>query len=203
MRLNALIFAVTLGLAACETVPATMDPVAFDASLASAEESANPARRDSDLSALIDRADLSDAQRATALYARADARLNMKYNLPGALADFDAFLVLAPEDERRATANRRKLFTGEEIEAAERRLARLQNLPNWVDDKILMGDVAAAAARYQSSGLTPDAGHFYLFQESGCICAPVDLTDAVPVHQHGPEPEHVQAAVWCPDQSVS
>ncbi len=203
MRLNALIIAVSLGLAACETVPAEMDPLAFEASLASADANANPARRDADLSDLIARADLSDAQRATALYTRADARLNTKFNLPGALEDFDAFLAMAPEDARGATANRRKLFTGEEIEAAERRLAQLQNLPDWVDDKFLMGDVAAAAARYQRSGLTPNAGHFYLLQETGFICAPTDLEDAVPVHQHGPEPEHVQSAVWCPDPSVS
>ncbi|MEL6862739.1 MAG: hypothetical protein AAGL11_12945 [Pseudomonadota bacterium] len=203
MRLQALTLAVLLGLAACETVPSAMDPATFDTTLASAEANTNPARRDAELSDLIARAELSDEQRATALYARADGRLNMKFNLPGAMEDFDALLALAPEDARVATVERRKLFAAEEIEAAERRLARLQNLPDWVDDKILMGDIPAAAVRYQGSGLTPNAGHFYVFLETGFICAPADLVDAAPVHQVGPEPEHVQGAVWCSDPSVS
>ena len=202
MRFIATIFALTLGLAACETVPTSMDPVVFETELATVESDPNPASADGSFTALLAQT-LSDEQRASTLFARGDKRLNTKFNLPGALKDFDAFLALAPEDPRTATANRRKLFVSEEIEAAERRLAQLQNLSDWFDDKVLMGDVSAGAERYKASGLTPNAGQFYLLQVSGYICGPTETEDRPLVHQHGPEPEHVNGAVWCRDQSVS
>ena len=202
MRIIALIFALTLSLAACETVPTSMDPVLFESELANVESDPNPASADASYTALLAQT-LSDEQRASALYARGDKRLNTKFNLPGALEDFDAFLALAPDDPRTSTANRRKLFVAEEIEAAERRLAQLQNLSDWFDDKVLMGDVSAAAARYKTAGLTPNEGQFYLLQVGGYICGPSDTEDNQPVHRHGPEPDHVSGAVWCTDPSVS
>lgn len=203
MRLSILISIVALGLAACETVPAAMDPVSFDAEIAQLEATRGAALADAELGAFLGRTDLSPDQRATALLVRANKRLNTKFNVPGAIEDFDAFIAARPEDARVATAERRKLFAIEEIGAAQRRLARLQNLPDWFDDKVLMGELDAAATRYQTSGLTPNAAQFYLLRESGFVCEAQDPEARDMVHQLGPEPDYVAGSVWCNGPSVS
>lgn len=203
MRFRGFVPVILLGLAACATVPPTVDPVLFQAELTRLDANPSPASLDAELSTLLARTDLTEDQRATALYTRADKRLDGRFDLPGAVADFDAFLALRPEDARASTATRRKLFATEEIEAAERRLAQLQNLADWFDDKVLMGDVAAGAARYRKSGLTPNPAHLYLLKESGYVCARVETVESDPVHRHGDVPEHVEGAVWCPDPTVS
>lgn len=203
MRFRGLVLAGFLGLAACATVPPTLDPQLFEAEMVRLDANPSPASRDAAFGELLARTDLTEDQRATALYSRADKRLDGKFNLPGAVADFDAFLAAYPDDARAATATRRKLFATEEIEAAERRLAQLQNLSDWFDDKVLMGDIAAGAARYRTSGLTPNPAQIYLLRESGYVCAPEDSVDGELVHRHGDVPEHAEAAVWCPDPTVS
>jgi len=203
MRFNALIITITLGLVACETVPPMMDPVLFETELSAAAAESNAAAADTGLSAMLSDAVLSADQRATVLFQRADTRLNAKFNLPGAIADFDTFLNLAPEDVRAETAERRRLFASEEIDAAERRLARLQNLSDWFDDKVLMGDLTAGAERFKTAGLTPSSVQFHLLKQSGFICAANDGEESQPVHQHGVEPDYAAGAVWCSDQSDS
>ena len=203
MRSHALIIAMCLGATACATVPATMDPVAFQTELTLIDTNPSALSVDKQLTKLLARTDLTEDQRAMALLARGNKRLDMKLNIPGAIEDFDAFLALSPESPRTTTVNRRKLFATEEVEAAERRLAQLQNLTDWFDDKVLMGDIAAGAARYRKSGLTPNPLQLYLLRESGFVCAPIEEVGSEPVHRHGDVPEHVEGAVWCPDPTVS
>ena len=200
MRLHFLISAILCAVAACETVPPTMDPVLFDSEMSRLESNPSPASADQALAQLLARTDLTDVQRADALYLRAEKRLAAKFDVPGAVQDLDAFLLLLPEDPRAATAGRHKVFAATEIENAQRRLAQLQNLPDWFDDKVLMGDLTAAAARYQASGLTPNEAQLYLLREGGFVC---DGPDGTPVHQHGDAPQYAQNAVWCSDPSLS
>ena len=190
---------IALSAAACATVPATMDPSAFNAEMTRHTGNPSAPAADKALSALIERTDLSDEQRVDALFLRAEKRLAGRFNLPGAIADWDKTLTLRPEDARAAEAARRKVFAATEIENAQRRLARLQNLSEWFDDKVLMGDVAAAANRYRLSGITPTDGQLYVLRESGFVCDGAGEA----VHQIGPMPDYVDGAVWCSDPSLS
>ncbi|MEO1661675.1 MAG: hypothetical protein AAFR51_11850 [Pseudomonadota bacterium] len=202
---RSLFLAAALTLAACETVPATMDPVAFDAERAQYQSMESVALAEKGLEALLARPDLTPAQRAETHFLRAEKRLSARFDLPGAIADFEAFAALLPEDPRVSTAERRKGFARAEIESAQRRLAQLQNLSDWFGDKVLMGDLDAGAARYRKAGITPNAFHHHMLRENGYICAASDLTDAAPqpVHQYGEMPDYALGTVWCSDPKVS
>lgn len=199
MRRAILCLVFFLGLAACETVPATMDQTVFDTEFARIDANPSIASVDVALADLLARPDLTEDQRLDALYLRAGKRWEARYNLPGAINDFERALSLRPEDARATRASRQKIFAATEIEHAQRRLARLQTLPAWFDDKVLMGDVDAAAERYRTSGLTPTDAHLYLLREAGFVCD----GDGERVHQFGPAPEYVADAVWCSDPSLS
>jgi hypothetical protein len=206
---------VALGLSACETVPATMDPELFESQLSRIDDNPSVAAIENRTATLLARTDLTPNQRANVLFLRAEKRLDSRFNLPGAIIDFDAFIAAMPEDPRVAMAERRTIFATSEIDQAQRRLARLQNLPDWFDDKVLMGDVTAAAARYRKSGLTPNESHVYLLREAGFICeaASVDTAnsesatdptvESSPVHNFGTLRDDVKGAVWCDNPSVS
>lgn len=188
-------FAIT----ACATVPATMDPVVFESERSLIESNPSIASSEAALSTILARTDLTEDQRVDLFYLRADKRWEAKFDLPGAVSDLDQVLLLRPEDARAGDAERRKVFAATEIDNAQRRLAQLQNLTDWFDDKVLMGDLDAAADRYRTSELTPTDVHLYLLRESGFVCD----GEGDPVHHHGPEPDYVAGAVWCSDLSVS
>lgn len=192
---------------ACETVPATLDPVLFESEFNLIDENPSIAASEGQIAAFLARTDLTPEQRANVLFLRAEKRLDARYNLPGAIADFDAFIAANPEHSRVGTAERRKIFAETEIDSAQRRLAQLQNLPNWFDDKVLMGDLEPAAARYRKSGLTPNEAHVYLLKEEGYICDGVSEDSSLEtpqlVHNYGAPREDVDGAVWCDDPSVS
>ena len=200
-----LILATVLTIAACETVPATMDPVLFEAEQAQLQTMESVALAERGLETLLARPDLTPSQRAEAHFLRAEKRLSARFDLPGAIADFEAFKTLVPEDPRIGTADRRAGFAKAEIEAAQRRLARLQNLSDWFGDKVLMGDLEAGAARYRSAGITPSAFNLHMLQENGFICAAAEPIDADPraVHKFGERPDYAESAVWCSDPEVS
>lgn len=188
-----------VSLGACATVPATMDPVLFETEKSRLESNPSIAASETQFGEILARTDLTDDQRADLLYLRADKRWEARFDLPGAITDLDQVVLLRPDDARVAGSKRRKVFAATEIENAQRRLAQLQNLPDWFDDKVLMGDLAPAVDRYRSSEITPTDAHFYLLREAGYVCD----GEGVPVHQHGPEPDYVRGAVWCDDPSVS
>ena len=185
--------------AACETVPPTLDPAIFDSEIARVAANPSVVSGEASLTRLLARTDLTPEQRTEATFQRAEKRWNGKYDLPGAIADYDAFLTLAPEDPRVASIERDKVFAATEIENAQRRLAGLQNITDWFDDKVLMGDLDEGAARYKKSGLTPTDLHLYLLREAGFVCDGEDN----PVHLHGPRPDHAENASWCPEPAES
>jgi hypothetical protein len=192
-----------------------MDPDVFQTERARIESNPSIAASEAAFEGLLAREDLTGDQRLDLLYLRADKRWESRFNLPGAIEDLDRALALSPDDLRAGDAERRKVFAATEIEHAQRRLAQLQNLPDWFDDKTLMGDLDSAAERYRGSELTPTDAHLYLLREAGYVCdGPVTVTPADeagveaahpvdPVHRHGPEPDYVAGAVWCSDPSLS
>ena len=210
-----LISLVALGLVACETVPATYDETLFETRFGTIEENPSVAAVDEALTELLARNDLTVDQRASALYLRAEKRFDGKYNVPGALEDYAAFTALVPEDPRLLNIERRRVFAATEIENAQRRLAQLQTLSAWFDDKVLMGDFADAAARYKTSGLTPTDQQLYLLREAGYVCDAAPDPEADPdlevendgatarVHRYGEVPDYAENAVWCETPSVS
>lgn len=199
MTFRTIILASALLITACETVPPTFDPILFDAEIAQIADNPSVVSAESALTGLLTRTDLTPQQRIEVTYQRAAKRWDAKYDLPGAIADFDAFLALAPEDARVSTVGRDKVFAASEIENAQRRLAGLQNITHWFDDKVLMGDLEEAATRYKTSGLTPTDGHLYMLREAGYICE----GDEDPVHQFGDIPDYAENASWCPAPAES
>lgn len=192
---------IAFGLAACETVPPTFDPVLFAAQVDAIESNPSTWAVDQELTTLLSREDLTIEQRASGLFIRAKRRFEGKYNVPGAIEDYTAFATLLPEDPRNAMAERHKVFAATEIENAQRRLAQLQTLSAWFDDKVLMGDLEAGAARYKASGLTPTDHQTYLLKEAGYIC--IGEVSGEPVHRFGEVPTYAENAVWCAAPSVS
>ena len=199
MIFRTLFSASVLFVAACETVPATLDPVQFDSEIAQIAKNPSVVSAEAALTRLLARPDLTPEQRVEVTFQRAAKRWDGKYDLPGAVADFDAFAALAPEDARVSTVGRDKVFAATEIENAQRRLAGLQNITNWFNDKVLMGDLEEGAARYKKSGLTPTDPHLYLLREAGYICEGEDD----PVHQYGDLPDYAKNASWCPEPAES
>lgn len=189
--------------AACETVPATMDAAVFDAEIAQLDNHPSIASAEQRFERLLARTDLTAEQRAEVLFLRAEQRLDRRFNLPSAIDDFDPFALLQPEDPRAATSKRRVLFAQAEVTAAQRRLARLQNLSNWFDDKVLMGDLDAAAERYKTAGLTPNPAQLYLLREAGFVCDVTEMQCAQRVQVYGEPRDDATGAVWCEDPSLS
>ena len=203
MSLRLLVPFLLFAVAACETVPANMDSILFDAEISRLQQNPSVASADVELNQLLARTDLTETQRGDALFLRASKRLDGRFNLPGAIQDFEQFAQSRPDDTRVSAAERRLVFAAAEIESAQVRLAWLQNLPNWFDDKVLMGDFTAAAARYRKAGITPSESHLYLMREGRFICIADESGSAEPVHKYGPLREDVEGAVWCDDPSLS
>ena len=193
--------AALIGLAACETLPATYDPVVFDGQIEAINTNPSTVAKDRELSDLLMRDDLTVEQRASALFLRGQNRFEGRFNLPGAIEDFRAFSLLVPEDPRTATIARHEVFANTEIENAQRRLARLQTLSAWFDDKVLMGDLDAGALRYKSSGLTPTDQQLYLLKEAGYVCAGDE--GGAPVHRFGEMPDYAADLGWCAETDLS
>lgn len=193
-----LIPATLVFMAACATTPPPEMPVdAFEAAMTDAKANPSPASVDIVLSALLARDDLNQLQRSEILFVRAEKRQAGAFNLPGAVADLDAFLAARPEDLRVADAQRLRELANLSVEGATDRLSRLQNLRNWFDDKVALGALSEAAARYQASGLTPTAQQTYTLQEAGYVCSTTESEAADPLHTYGPEPDYATGLVWC------
>ena len=72
-----------MGLAACATVPAEMDPELFQAERSSIEANPSIAASETALGGMFARTDLTEDQRIDLLYLRADKRWEAKYRPAG------------------------------------------------------------------------------------------------------------------------
>lgn len=200
-------FAVLLVLAACETTPpppTAMDTATYAETMRRAGANPSAVAVDRDLSVLLARSDLSEDQQARIHLLRARKRWRGGYNKPGALADFKAFLRLLPLDPEAAGARIEKGHVRTEIRGHQQRLAGLQTLSAWFDDKLAMGALDEAAVRYRKSGLTPTDNQVYVLREAGLICAGgAGGSGGAPVHQHGTRPAYAANLVWCPGAANS
>ena len=188
---------------ACETspppAPTAMDPAGYGEIMRLAQANPSPAAVDRDLTVLLSRNTLSDDQKAQAYHLRATKRWRGGFNKPGALDDFTAFLRLRPADPKAANARIEQGHVQTEMRGHQQRLRSLQTLPAWFDDKVAMGGLPEAAARYRKSGLTPTDGQTYTLREAGYICAGGSGGQAV--HRYGPVPAYAARLVWCPNTS--
>ena len=203
MTLRYVLPALILGFAACETTPpapVTMEQTAFEEAYRLAEANLSPVSADEVLSDLLTTQVLSPAQRAELLYLRAEKRRAGKLNYPGAATDYEQFLNLLPEDARAASARSHLGALRAAIQSAQARLSRLQSIDDWFDDKVLLGNLPEAAARYQTSGLTPTERQVYTLREAGYICA-TGLGE--PVNNFGGLPAYAQDLTWCLVDPVS
>ncbi|MEO0551289.1 MAG: hypothetical protein AAFZ91_15330 [Pseudomonadota bacterium] len=181
----------------CETVPVEMPPDAFEALMQDTRTSTSVSVTENQLSAALTREDLSAAQRADLLLLRAEKRAENSFNLPAAVADLDTFLIENPEDPRQLDVTTSRDEVQSSIDEATRRLSRLQNLPDWFDDKVLMGALEEAALRYQRSGLTPTLPQTNILREFDYICGNGQSGSGEAVHTYGVIPDHADALVWC------
>ncbi len=191
-----------LALVACETTPpppVQMAQEGFETIFARAQANPSPASVDLALTELLARGDLSADQRTSAQFLRAEKRWQGKFDLPGAVQDYDAYLLAKPDSPDASTASRHKVFAATEVENAERRLAWLQNHREWFNDKVLMGDLDEAAARYRKSGLQPTERQLYTLREAGYVCAGQQEL----VFRYGSVPSYGVGAAWCNRTDVS
>ncbi len=187
--------ALCLFVASCATEPAgpVLPPFAEQFAAATAVE--NPYCRDTALTELLSRTDLSPADRAEALYERASLRRLDGNDRPGAVADYEALLVLAPAEDLAARAGVELVMTREDLAALQARLARLQSLPDWFSTTWSLGQRAAPALRYQKSGISPSERAVWDLQQAGFIC---DSTgEGGPVQGHGDHRDDLDGLTWC------
>ena len=188
-----------VGLSACETVPEAepeMEQAGFEQIMARAATNPSPAAIDRDLTGLLARTELSDDQKAKIYRLRGEKRWRGGYNKPGAIEDFDSFLAMRPSDPEAANVRTERRSAQSEISGHQRRLRGLQTLPAWFDDKVAMGGIAEAAARYRKSGLTPTDRQVYTLREAGYVCTNASGGEAI--HRYGALPAYAASLVWCP-----
>lgn len=186
-----------IAIVGCETVPVEMPPDAFEALMRDTRTSTSVSFTENQLSAALTREDLSAAQRGDLLLLRAEKRAENSFNLPAAVADLDTFLIENPEDPRQLDVTTSRDDVQSSINEATRRLSGLQNLPDWFDDKVLMGALEEAALRYQRSGLTPTLPQTSILREFDYVCANGHSGSGEAVHTYGVVPGHADALVWC------
>jgi len=186
-------------LSACETVPeapSAMEQAGFEQVMARAASNPSPAAIDRDLTALLARTELSDDQKAKIYRLRGEKRWRGAFNKPGAIEDFDSFLAIRPADPEVANVRIERRSAQSDISGHQQRLRGLQTLPAWFNDKVAMGDIAEAAARYRKSGLTPTDRQVYTLREAGYICTNASGGEAI--HRYGALPAYAASLVWCP-----
>ena len=190
-----------LFLVACASTPPTPEvpPAEFQNIIGQARASENIVRVNRELTAFLAREGVSATQAAEVHLLRGFKRWHGSFDLPGAAADFERFLALAPEDARGEETRRQlaEIFT--EVSVHEQALAGLQTLENWFDDKVALGQLDEAVSRQRRAGIAPNERQTELLREAGYICvAGTDGASRLPVHQHGDVVEaHAAGLVWC------
>lgn len=194
-------------LVGCETVPqeVNMQPSAFQTAVSRATSAWHPYAGIQDLSTMLETQTLSSAQRARVLYERGRLRTENAIELPNAIQDLQqaAALQATVVPEEGATTVRSIPDTSSMIRIAEAklqlsraRLAGLQTLPQWFDDKVAVSEVAEAADRYRNSGLAPDPFDAGLLEAGGYLCR--STSAGAGKWQLGENTAHLSDLDWCP-----
>lgn len=186
-----------LALAACQTTVAPV-PVSsgnFEQDLATALSQRDPYQADASLSQLLDDPSLSDVQKARALYRRGSLRRQTGNDRLGAVTDFEAMLALAPTHSLASNARTELSYTRQNVQQLQIQLRRLLTHAEWFDATWVMGERDKAAARYQSSRISPTAEQVKTLKATGYIC---QSGGAGPdVYQLGDRRSDLSGLKWC------
>ena len=204
MRLLALCGLGALFLAACETppeVPVEMDPAAFQAAVNQADTAWHPYAGINQLTEIADTRVLSSAQRSRLLFERAKLSTEAGIDLPQAIQDLRAVRSSGTTPSLNAEADQLLTLAEAKLEAARARLAGLQNLSNWFDDKVATGEISAAADRVQKSGLSPNPQDAGLLEAAGYLCRKsLGTSDD---WAYGEDNQHLEKLEWCSSSANS
>lgn len=199
MRFLALAGLGALLLAACETpppeVPAEMEAAAFQAAVADARDEWHPYASINKMTDLLDNQVLSEAQRTRLLFERGKMATEARINLPRAIEDLTQVQAYAAATVSGEDVTALIEQAEYRLNASRSRLAGLQNLPNWFDDKVATGEIGPAANRFRESGLSPDPQDAGLLEAAGFLCRKsVGNSDD---WQFGYDNQHLEKLEWC------
>lgn len=204
MRFLALACLGALMIAACETPPeppTEMEAAAFQSAVADARDEWHPYASINKMTALLENEVLSPSQRSRLLFERAKLETEARINLPRAIRDLREVQSVSTttlfNDQTDALIEQAEAS----LAAARARLAGLQNLPNWFDDKVAVGEIGLAADRFRESGLSPDPQDAGLLEAAGYLCRKsLGNSDD---WQYGYDNQHLEKLEWCKANDIS
>ncbi len=194
-------------LVGCETVPVevNMQPSAFQTAVSRATSAWHPYAGIEDLNTMLETQTLSSAQRARVLYERGRIRTENAIELPNGIQDLQQATTLqativpeegvAPMQPIPDTSSMIRIAEAK-LQLSRARLAGLQTLPQWFDDKVAVSEVAEAAERYRTSGLAPDPFDAGLLEAAGYLCR--NDGAGAGKWQLGENTSHLSDLDWCP-----
>lgn len=173
-----------------------MDAVSLSETIQKAKTTPNVFEAEEIIATVLSDPTLKKADRLDALLTRARVRHDAKYNRPAALEDINAALSLF--DPADPAASEWADFRDElalMIQTHASRLQGMQNISDWADDKIGLGEVRTVAERYRKARLTPSEGQTQLLDQAGFICPSTE--EGRPIHRFGTPPAYIRRLVWC------
>lgn len=183
-------------LAACTTsAPSTGMDGNFETVLAEALGTANPYEADAAMTALLARTDLSDDQRARALYRRGSLRRMEGNDRPGAVEDFEAMLEIAPSHALAGNARTELSFARTDLQNLQANELRLLTHAEWFDTVWALGKRQEAADRYRNARLSPTVEQVKSLEQAGFICS--SDGEGPLVYQLGDMRDDLKGKTWC------
>lgn len=147
------------------------------------------------ITALLNRNDLTDEQRLTALLQRANLRSTIAENRPGAVQDYDAVLALAPPGHPSiARAEERKAYVLTQIGHIERRLNGRTDGSQRIQDLISMGR-HDEAAQFLRDGKGSSLYTVEMLHKLGYLCEGPGYSG--PSYSWGSENTRKPTVRWC------
>lgn len=183
-------------LAGCETTPPADDLSGnFEAVLAEALGTPNPYEADAAITALLSREDLTEDQRARALYRRGSLRRMEGNDRPGAVEDFEAMLDMGPSHALAGNARTELSYTRKDLKRLQANERRLLNHAEWFDTVWALGKRDEAASRYRKARLSPTAAQVIVLEQTGFICG--SDGGGPDVYQLGDMRSDLKDKKWC------
>jgi len=192
------VLALTL-LVGCATQPEQtpeLDTVSVSDAIQKAKTTPNVFAAEKMIADILSISGLSRSDRLDAHLTRARVRQDSGYNRPGALEDMNVALPLFSSAEP-ATPQwyQYRDMISKMVQDHSSNLRRLQNISDWANDTIGLGDIDSVAKRYRKSKLTPTEGQVQILEQAGFIC--MSPNEGRPVHRFGQPPAYSRGLVWC------
>ncbi len=186
-----------LALVACQAAvaPGPVNLGNFESELATALSSKDPYHADASLSQILNGPGLSEVQKARTLYRRGSLRRQAGNDRRGAVTDFEAMLALAPTHSLASNARTELSYTRQNVQQLQIQLRRLLTHAEWFDATWALGEHDKAAARYQSSRISPTAQQVKALTATGYICQTGG--NGSDVYQLGDRRSDLSGLKWC------